>query len=90
MASVQELACAQRLLDGRLNTLAASTSKGLDPTNANSYLFCCSSWAEPWALRASHGNLWRAPGACGSAVPYGLDPFGLAIENISSEFLYVK
>ncbi len=90
MASVQELAHTQWLLDGHLTALAASTSKGLDPTNANSYLFCCSSWAEPWALRASHGNLWRAPGACGSAVPYGLDPFGLAKENISTEFLYVK
>ena len=46
--------------------------------------------AEPWALRASRGNLWKAPGACGSAVPYGLDPFGLAKENISTDKDYVK
>lgn len=46
--------------------------------------------AEPWALRASLGNLWKAPGACGSAVPYGLDPFGLAKENISTKMLNVK
>ena len=46
--------------------------------------------AEPWALRASRGNLWKAPGACGSAVPYGLDPFGLAKENNSTKTLYVK
>ena len=38
MASVQELAHTQRLLEGRLIALAASTSKGLDPTDANSYL----------------------------------------------------
>ena len=48
------------------------------------------SLAEPWALRASRGNLWKAPGACGSAVPYGLDPFGLAKENISTDKDYVK
>ena len=48
------------------------------------------SLAEPWALRASRGNLWKAPGACGSAVPYGLDPFGLAKENISTDKVYVK
>jgi len=46
--------------------------------------------AEPWALRASRGNLWKAPGACGSAVPYGLDPFGLAKENNSTKTLCVK
>ncbi len=46
--------------------------------------------AEPWALRASRGNLWKAPGACGSAVPYGLDPFGLATENNSVFKVYVK
>ena len=48
------------------------------------------SWAEPWALRASRGNLWKAPGACGSAVPYGLDPFGLAKENNNTDKVYVK
>jgi len=46
--------------------------------------------AEPWALRASRGNLWKAPWACGSAVPYGLDPFGLAKENNSTDKVYVK
>ena len=46
--------------------------------------------AEPWALRASRGNFWKAPGACGSAVPYGLDPFGLATDNDSAFKVYVK
>ena len=90
MASVLELVCAQQLLEGCLITLSASTSKGLDPADATSYLYLVVSQAEPWALRASRGNLWKAPGACGSAVPYGLDPFGLAIRNISSYKLYVK
>ncbi len=84
MASVLELAHAQQLLEGCLITLTASTSKGLDPADATSYLYLVVSWAESWALRASLGNLWRAPEACDSAVPYGLDPFGLAIHNISS------
>ena len=84
MASVLELAHAQQLLDGCLNTFTASTSKGLDPADATSYKYSVVSWAEPRALRASRGNLWRAPEACGSAVPYGLDPFGLAKRNISS------
>lgn len=48
------------------------------------------SWAEPWALRASRGNLWKAPGACGSAIPYGLDPLGLATENNSTNKPFVK
>lgn len=90
MASVLELAHAQQLLEGCLNTLTASTSKGLDPADATSYLYSVVSWAESWALRASLGNLWRAPEAYDSAVPYGLDPFGLAIRNISSHKLYVK
>ena len=46
--------------------------------------------AEPWALRASLGNLWKAPEAYDSAVPYGLDPFGLATENNSTYKVYVK
>jgi hypothetical protein len=41
-------------------------------------------------MRASRGNLWKAPVACGSAVPYGLDPFGLAIENNSTNKVSVK
>jgi hypothetical protein len=90
MASVLELVCAQQLLEGCLITLTASTSKGLDPADATSYVYLVVSWAGPWALRASLGNLWRAPGACGSAVPYGLDPFGLATENNSSNNVYVK
>ena len=48
------------------------------------------SLAEPWALRASRGNLWKAPEACGSAVPYGLDPFGLATDNNRPFKVYVK
>ena len=46
--------------------------------------------AESWALRASRGNLWKAPGAYDSAVPYGLDPFGLATENNSTYKVSVK
>jgi hypothetical protein len=41
MASVLELACAQQLLEGCLITLTASTSKGLDPADATSYVFSC-------------------------------------------------
>jgi hypothetical protein len=90
MASVLELVHAQQLLEGCLVTLTASTSKGLDPADATSYLYLVVSQAEPWALRASRGNLWKAPGACGSAVPYGLDPFGLAKENNSTNKVHVK
>jgi hypothetical protein len=90
MASVLELVPAQQLLEGCLITVTASTSKGLDPADATSYRYLVVSRAEPWALRASRGNLWKAPGACGSAVPYGLDPFGLAKENNSRDKLYVK
>ena len=90
MASVLELVRAQQLLEGCLVTLTASTSKGLDPADATSYLYSVVSQAEPWALRASRGNLWKAPGACGSAVPYGLDPFGLAKDNNSTDKVYVK
>lgn len=90
MASVLELAHAQQLLDGCLNTFTASTSKGLDPADATSYRYLVVSRAEPWTLRASRGNLWRAPEACGSAVPYGLDPFGLARPNNNSYKLSVK
>ena len=82
MASAQELAHAQQLLEGCLVAFAASTSKGVDPTDAISYLFCFVSLAKPWALRASRGNLWKAPGAYGFAVPYGLDPFGVATMRI--------
>ena len=90
MASVQELVHAQQLLEGCLFTLTASSSKGLDPADATSYLYLIVSSAELWALRTSRGNLWRAPEACSSAVPYGLDPFGLAIENFSTNKQYVK
>ena len=90
MASVLELVHAQQLLEGCLVTLTASTSKGLAPADATSYLYLVVSWAEPWALRASLGNLWRAPEACDSAVPYGLDPFGLAKVNNSMDKVYVK
>jgi hypothetical protein len=90
MASVLELVHAQKLLEGFLIALTASTSKGLDPADATSYLYSIVSLAEPWALRASLGNLWKAPEACGSAIPYGLDPFGLAIDNNSTNKQYVK
>jgi hypothetical protein len=90
MASVPELVHAQQLLDGCLITLTASTSKGLDPADATSYVYSVVSQAEPWSLRASRGNLWKAPEACGSAVPYGLDPFGLARPNNNRYKLYVK
>ena len=90
MASVLELDHARQLLEGCLNTFTASTSKGLDPADATSYSYSIVSRAEPWALRASRGNLWRAPEACSSAVPYGLDPFGLASLNFSTYKLYVK
>ena len=41
MASVLELVRAQQLLEGCLVTLTASTSKGLDPADATSYIFSC-------------------------------------------------
>lgn len=41
-------------------------------------------------MRATRGNFWKAPVACDSAVPYGLDPFGLANVNNSINKLYVK
>lgn len=41
MASVLELVRAQQLLEGCLVTLTASTSKGLDPADATSYVLNC-------------------------------------------------
>ena len=41
MASVLELVCAQQLLEGCFIALTASTSKGLDPADAISYIFSC-------------------------------------------------
>ena len=70
MASVLELARAQQLLEGCLIAFTASTSKGLDPADATSYLYSVVSWAESWALRASLGNLWRAPEAYDSALQF--------------------
>jgi hypothetical protein len=90
MASVLELVSAQQLLEDCLNTLTPSTSKGLDPADATSYVYLVVSWAGPWALRASLGNLWRAPGAYGSAIPYGLDPFGVAKQKNSTYKVSVK
>jgi len=41
MASVLELVHTQQLLEGCLIALTASTSKGLDPADATSYVFSC-------------------------------------------------
>ena len=41
MASDLELAYTQQLLEGCLIAFTASTSKGVDPADATSYIFSC-------------------------------------------------